>query len=94
MHGQWIVLALFSLTLLPAGLALAADRVPRHLRARVAPVRPRGWGMLLIYSTAPLNTIPRLADASPNVTLVCAAAGSILCLAGSLLNIVIHRPGL
>lgn len=92
MKWQWIGLVLFSFTLLPAGLALAAGRVPRRLRARLAPVRPCGWATLLVYSTAPLNAIPRLADASPDVVLVCTAAGSALCIAGSLLmNIVIYR---
>ncbi|MCM3920434.1 hypothetical protein ND748_01865 [Frankia sp. AiPs1] len=85
MKWQWIGLVLFSLTLLPAGLAMAADRVPRRLRARLAPVRLRGWSALLIYSVAPLNTVPRLADASPNLNLACTAAGVILAIASSLL---------
>lgn len=92
MKLQWIGLAFFSLTLLPAGLAMAADRVPRRLRGRLAPVRPRGWSMLLIYTVGPLNAIPRLADASPNVTLVCTASGAILAVSGSLLlGIATHR---
>jgi hypothetical protein len=82
---HWISLALCSLTLLPVGLVMAADRVPRRLSARLAPVRPRGWAVLLNYSAAPLNTVPRLADASPTTTLTCTAAGSVLCLAGVLL---------
>lgn len=92
MMWQWIGLALFSLTVLPAGLALAANRVPHRLRTWLAPIRPRGWYLLLLYSAAPLNTIPRLAGASSTAILTCTAAGGILCLAGLLLlTIATHR---
>ncbi|MCK9932778.1 hypothetical protein MXD62_37530 [Frankia sp. Mgl5] len=92
MKWQWIGLVSFSLTLLPAGLALAADRVPRRLRARLARVRACGWGLLLMYSAAPLNAVPRLAAASFAVTLICSAAGSVLCFAGGLLvGIAVNR---
>ncbi|MFC6137665.1 hypothetical protein [Streptomyces spororaveus] len=43
MTWQWTGLAVFSLTLLPAAAATWAVRVPRRLRRRPAPVRPRGW---------------------------------------------------
>ncbi|WP_261576078.1 hypothetical protein [Frankia gtarii] len=92
MKWNGIGLALFSLTVLPAGLVMAAGRAPRRLHARLAPVRPRGWALLLIYSAAPLNAIPPLADASPTATRVCTATGSLLCLGGSLLlGIATHR---
>ncbi|MFF5809272.1 hypothetical protein [Streptomyces sp. NPDC012746] len=86
MIWQWIGLAVFSLTLLPAGLAMAADRVPARLRARFAPVRAHGWALLALYAVAPLNAIPRLAEASPEVTLALTAAGGVVGAAGCLLS--------
>ncbi|GGT53622.1 hypothetical protein [Streptomyces purpureus] len=84
MTWQWIGLTFFSLTVLPAGLAMAAGRVPERLRRRLAPVRTRGWALLLIYATAPVNAIPRLLGASPDITLACTAAGGALAVAGCL----------
>ncbi|WP_412078760.1 hypothetical protein ACLF6K_35720 [Streptomyces xanthophaeus] len=84
MTWQWIGLAVFTLTLLPAGLAMAADRVPERLRGRLAPVRPRGWSLLLIYATAPVNALPRLAGASADVTLACTAVGGAFAVTGCL----------
>ncbi|MFJ6935488.1 hypothetical protein [Streptomyces sp. NPDC101132] len=84
MKWQWTGLIVFSLTLLPAGLAMVADRVPYRLRARLAPVRARGAALLLIYATVPVNAVPRLAGASPDTTLVCTAAGGALAVAGAL----------
>lgn len=84
MTWQWIGLTFFSLTVLPAGLAMAANRVPERLRHRLAPVRPRGWALLLIYATAPANALPRIAGAAPDITLACTAAGGLLALAGCL----------
>lgn len=85
MIWQWIGLAVFSLTLLPAGLALAAGRVPARLRARFTPVRVHGWAILALYAVAPLNAIPRLAGASPETSLALTAAGGIVGVAGCLL---------
>ncbi|CAJ62265.1 hypothetical protein; putative membrane protein [Frankia alni ACN14a] len=88
---QWIGLATFSLTLLPAGLALATNHVPRRLRTWLAPIRTRGWVMLLYYSAVPLYTIPRLAGFSA-ATRTCTTAGGILWLAGFLLLVIAtHR---
>lgn len=84
MKWQWIGLTIFSLTLLPAGLAMAAGRAPSRLRGRLAPVRPRGWALLAIYTVAPLNAIPRLAGASPETTLALTAAAGIIAAAGCL----------
>ncbi|MFJ3976493.1 hypothetical protein [Streptomyces sp. NPDC090021] len=84
MKWQWIGLIAFSLTLLPAAVAMTADRVPRRLRNRLAPVRPRGWALLLIYATAPVNAVPRLAGASPDITLACTLVGGGLAVAGCL----------
>ncbi|MFE0640663.1 hypothetical protein ACFW2Y_03410 [Streptomyces sp. NPDC058877] len=84
MTWQWFGLVFFSLTVLPAGLAMATNRVPERLRHRLAPVRPRGWALLLIYATAPTNSLPRIAGASPDLTLACTAAGGVLAVAGCL----------
>ncbi|MEU4093970.1 hypothetical protein [Streptomyces sp. NPDC026673] len=82
-HG--IGLAVFSLTLLPAGLALVAGRVPARLRPRLAPMRPRGSALLALYAVAPLNAIPRLTGASEAVTLACTVAGGVLAVTGCVL---------
>ncbi|WP_079403956.1 hypothetical protein [Streptomyces sp. 3211] len=84
MIWQWIGLAVFSLTLLPAGAAMAAGQVPARLRARLTPVRVHGWALLAIYAVAPLNAIPRLAGAAPEVSLALTAAAGIVAVAGSL----------
>ncbi|MFI7358941.1 hypothetical protein ACIBTP_34040 [Streptomyces avidinii] len=84
MRWHWIGLAVFTLTLLPTGLAMAADRVPQRLRGRLTPVRPHGWFLLMIYATAPVNALPRLAGASPDVTLACTAAGGAFAVTGCL----------
>ncbi|MFD0123982.1 hypothetical protein [Streptomyces virginiae] len=84
MKWQWIGLVVFSLTLLPLAVVMIVDRVPRLLRGGRASVRLRGWGFLLIYATAPVNAVPRLAGASPDTTLACTAAGGCLAVAGCL----------
>lgn len=84
MLWQWIGLTVFSLTLLPAGLAMAADRAPARLRARLTPVRVHGWAILAIYAVAPLNAIPRLAGAAPELSLALTAAAGIVAVAGCL----------
>lgn len=82
MTWHWIGLVFFSLTLLPAGLALVGGRIPQRLRHRLAPMRPRGWALLALYTVAPLNTIPRLAEAPPVITLVATAAAGVLAAVG------------
>ncbi|MGQ4475740.1 hypothetical protein [Streptomyces sp. SAS_276] len=82
MNWQWIGLVFFSLTLLPAGLALLTGRIPRRLRYRLAPMRPRGWGLLALYAVAPLNAVPRLADAPPLIILVATATAGVVAAAG------------
>ncbi|MFE2323279.1 hypothetical protein ACFXD5_04995 [Streptomyces sp. NPDC059385] len=84
MMWQWIGLMVFSLTLLPAGLAMACGWVPARLRERLAPVRPRGWAFLAVYAAAPLNALPRLAEAPPGVSLALTAAAGILVVVGCL----------
>ncbi|MGW7456485.1 hypothetical protein [Streptomyces sp. NPDC054797] len=94
MNWQLTGLVLFSVTLLPVGMAMAAGRIPLRMRGRLAPVRPRGWCVLAIYSVAPLNAVPRLADASPGVSLTCTAAGGVLAVTSCLLlGIATHRHG-
>ncbi|KOV49777.1 hypothetical protein ADL00_45410 [Streptomyces sp. AS58] len=82
---HWIALTVFSLTLLPAALALLTGRIPHRLRARLAPARPRGWALLLLWAAAPLNTIPRLADAPPEITLAATATAGALAIGGCVL---------
>ncbi|GGR77418.1 hypothetical protein GCM10010269_15840 [Streptomyces humidus] len=61
MLWQWIGLAVFSVTLLPVGIARLTGRVPQRLRPRLHPTRPRGLACLAFYAAAPLNAIPALA---------------------------------
>ncbi|MFJ8533591.1 hypothetical protein [Streptomyces sp. NPDC093591] len=82
MIWHWIGLAVSSLTLLPAGLALLTGQIPHRLQVRLAPARPRGWALLCLWAAAPLNTIPRLADAPPSVTLAATATAGAVAVAG------------
>ncbi|WP_426570094.1 hypothetical protein [Streptomyces canus] len=82
MTWHWTGLAVFSLTLLPAGLALLTGRMPHRLHARLAPARPRGWALLCLWAAAPLNTIPRLADAPPAITLAATTIAGVVAVAG------------
>ncbi|WP_327370547.1 hypothetical protein [Streptomyces sp. NBC_01217] len=82
MTWHWTGLAVFSLTLLPAGLALLTGRIPHRLHARLAPARPRGWALLCLWIAAPLNTIPRLADAPPAIALGATALACAVAVAG------------
>jgi hypothetical protein len=79
---HWIGLAVFSLTLLPAGLALLTERIPRRMHARLAPTRPRGWALLALWAAAPLNAVPRLADAPPAITLAATATAGAVAVTG------------
>ncbi|MDI9884536.1 hypothetical protein QMZ92_09010 [Streptomyces sp. HNM0645] len=56
-------LAVFTLTPLPAAVALLTSRASRRLRAGVAPTRPRGRALPALYAVAPVDAIPRLAVA-------------------------------
>jgi hypothetical protein len=85
---QWIGLAVFSVTLLPAGVALLTGRVPQRLRPRLAPMRPRGLAFLAFYAAAPLNAIPRLVGASPSVILAATGLGMVTILVGCIVVIV------
>ncbi|MFE5913975.1 hypothetical protein ACFQ6B_33505 [Streptomyces wedmorensis] len=84
MTWQWIGLTIFSLTLLPAGLAMAAGWTPARLSARPTPVRAYGWAILALYAAAPLNAIPRLTGASPQVSLALTAVAGVVAVAGCL----------
>lgn len=83
MNPQWILLASATVLWLPPGIAMAAGRVPRRLRARLEPVRARGWCHLVFFLIAPLNAIPRAVGAGPGTVLCCTTAG-LLCALGSL----------
>ncbi|MFD5272051.1 hypothetical protein [Streptomyces sp. NPDC058335] len=88
MIWQWTGLSVFSLTLLPAGIALLTGHVRQRLHSRLAPMRPRGIAILAFYAAAPLNALPRLADASTTVTLAATAFAGLLTCAGCILLIV------
>ncbi|MGY0070450.1 hypothetical protein ACWZEH_27455 [Streptomyces sp. QTS137] len=87
-----IGLILFSLTLLPAGLIMVTGHVPERLRTRLAPSAPRGWAVLALYAAAPLNTVPRLAGASPAITLAATATAGMVAAGGCVVAaIASHR---
>ncbi|MFH9090793.1 hypothetical protein [Streptomyces sp. NPDC017673] len=88
MIWQWIGLAVFSVTLLPAGVALLTGRVPQRLRPRLDPMLPRGLAFLGFYAAAPLNAVPRLAGASPLITLAATGLAMAVTLAGCTVVIV------
>lgn len=88
MIWQWIGLAVFSVTLLPAGVALLTGRVPQWLSPRLAPMRPRGLALLAFYASAPLNAIPRLVGASPSIILAATGLAMVVILAGCIVVIV------
>jgi hypothetical protein len=88
MIWQWIGLAVFSVTLLPGGVALLTGRVPQRLRPRLEPMRPRGLAFLGFYAAAPLNAVPRLAGAPPLITLAATGLAMAVTLAGCTLVIV------
>ncbi|MFJ3821694.1 hypothetical protein [Streptomyces nodosus] len=85
MFWQWTGLALATLTLLPAGVALVTGRVPDRIRTRPASMRPVGRALLAIYAAAPLNAVPRLAGAPDSVTLAATAVGGMAAVAGCVL---------
>ncbi|WP_328769796.1 hypothetical protein [Streptomyces sp. NBC_00286] len=92
MTWHWIGLAFFSITLLPAGLAMVTGHVPKRLRPRLAPTPPRGWAILALYAAAPLNAIPRLAGASPAITLAATATAGVVAATGcAVAAIASHR---
>ncbi|MFJ3877143.1 hypothetical protein ACIPW5_06765 [Streptomyces sp. NPDC090077] len=85
MNWQWIGLTIFSLTLLPAGVAIAVGWAPARLPARLRPLRAYGWALIAVYAVAPLNAVPRLAGAAPQVSLALTAVAGIVAVAGCLL---------
>ncbi|MFJ5780283.1 hypothetical protein [Streptomyces sp. NPDC093094] len=87
MTWHWTGLAVFSLTLLPAGLALLTGWTPHRLHARLAPARPRGWALLCLWAAVLLNTIPRLAGAPSAITLAATAVAGVVAVAGCALAV-------
>ncbi|MEN8656147.1 hypothetical protein ABCR94_37650 [Streptomyces sp. 21So2-11] len=85
MIWQWTGLTLFSLTFLPAGMAMASGWAPDRMRARLTPVRAHGWALLALHAVAPLKAIPRLAGASRQVGLALTALAGIVAVPGCLL---------
>ncbi|MBG0852766.1 hypothetical protein I2W78_13185 [Streptomyces spinoverrucosus] len=82
MTWHWIGLAVASLPLLPVGLALLTGRISSRLHARLTPTRPRGWALLARWAAAPLNTLPRLAEAPPSIALTATASAGAAAAAG------------
>ncbi|MEU8849707.1 hypothetical protein AB0C70_26475 [Streptomyces sp. NPDC048564] len=82
MIWHWTGLAVCSLTLLPAALALITRRVPQRLHSRLAPMCPRGWMLLALYMAAPLNAVPRLVGASPGLIMAATAVAGVVAVTG------------
>jgi hypothetical protein len=60
----------------------------------LAPMRPRGLAVLALYAVAPLNTVPRLAEAPPVITLVATATAVIVAAVGcTYAALAPHRVG-
>ncbi|MFG3656948.1 hypothetical protein [Streptomyces sp. NPDC047706] len=91
MIRQWLGPALSSLTLLPAGAALLAGRVPRRLRGRPELTRPRGVALLAFCAVPPLNAVPRLAGASAAVILAATGLAGAVAVGGCLALMVTPR---
>nr|BEK69082.1 hypothetical protein KPHV_63090 [Kitasatospora purpeofusca] len=93
----WAAVGTVTAVMIPAGIALATGRPPRRTRAWLEPVRPRGWGLLLLYADLPAHVVPRALGADDHVVLAGAAGGGLLAAAGLLLLAVpsrrcTHRP--
>ncbi|MGW7033002.1 hypothetical protein ACWGFX_38315 [Streptomyces xanthophaeus] len=84
MIWQWTGLAVFSLTLLPAGLAMATGRVPARLRARLTPVRVHGWGHPRHLRRGTPERDPPPGRAAPELSLALTATAGIVAAAGCL----------
>ncbi|MFJ8745635.1 hypothetical protein ACIRL2_40525 [Embleya sp. NPDC127516] len=78
-----IALAAATMMLLPLVWATHTGRLPRRAgptsrRSR----RRRSWGLAAGWAIAPLNAVPRIADAAPPVVAACTMAGGALLLTG------------
>ncbi|MCP9946591.1 hypothetical protein LUX12_20280 [Streptomyces somaliensis] len=65
--------------------------MPERLRPRLTPVRPRGWAVLALHAAAPLNAIPRPADASPTIVSAATAAAGLAAATGCAVAAVAPR---
>ncbi|MCY0933871.1 hypothetical protein [Streptomyces sp. H34-S4] len=85
-----LALAAASVLLLPLALAMLAGWAPPRLRDRAA-LRTYAWALLCLYVLAPLNAIPRMADAPAAVVTGCSAAGLAFVAAAATLLILTAR---
>ncbi|WP_338676487.1 hypothetical protein V1460_28560 [Streptomyces sp. SCSIO 30461] len=75
---HWTGLAVFTLTLPPAALAVLTGRVPHRLRTRPASMCPLGLALPALHAGAPINALPRMTDTSPTATLAATATAGTL----------------
>ncbi|MFC7814083.1 MULTISPECIES: hypothetical protein [unclassified Streptomyces] len=72
---HWTVLAVSTVLLLPVPVAILAGWTPPWLRKRQAGLRLRAYGILCIYALMLVNGIPRIADVSFEMVMVCMTVG-------------------
>lgn len=77
------VLAALTVVMLPLVWATATGRLQRGSQPD-DPVgrRRRAWGLVALWSPAPLNALPRITGAGPVTVTACTAAAGLLVLAG------------
>ncbi|MEW1908147.1 hypothetical protein AB0442_06770 [Kitasatospora sp. NPDC085895] len=88
---HWTALAVSTALLLPIPVAVLAGWTPPWMRGRRAGMRLRAHGALCCYALAPLNGLPRIADASVGTVTACTAAGLGLIAAAVVLFLLAER---
>ncbi|MEU2629993.1 hypothetical protein [Kitasatospora sp. NPDC007106] len=88
---HWTTLAVSTALLLPIPVAVLAGWTPPWMRERRAGMRLRAYGVLCFYALAPLNGLPRIADASAGTVMACTAAGLGLIAAAAVLFLLAER---
>jgi hypothetical protein len=95
MHGNplyhWIALAVSTALMLPVPVAMLSGWVPPWMRKRQAGMRLRAYGFLCCYALAPLNAIPRIADASYKAVMACTNVGFGFIAAAAVLFVLAER---